>query len=56
MESGDPLALGREYEYYDPIYLLPESGQEYWRARVKTPVAVKISAGVKTPVAIGAAG
>ena len=23
----------REYEYYDPIYLLPESGQEWWRAK-----------------------
>jgi hypothetical protein len=24
-------ALGREYPYYDPIYTLPEEGQEYWR-------------------------
>jgi lysine 2,3-aminomutase len=33
VELGDPLALEREYEYYDPIYLLPEAGQEFWRAR-----------------------
>jgi lysine 2,3-aminomutase len=40
VESGDALALQREYEYYDPIHLLPEAGQEYWRSRIKTPVAV----------------
>ncbi len=38
VESGDALALQREYEYYDPIYLLPEGGQEYWR-RAAQPVA-----------------
>jgi lysine 2,3-aminomutase len=32
VEAGDPLALSREYPYYDPIYLLPESGQQWWRA------------------------
>ena len=30
-ESAD--ALSRRYEYYDPVYTLPESGQEYWRRR-----------------------
>jgi len=40
VEADDPLALQREYEYYDPIYLLPEAGQEYWRTRVAAPVAV----------------
>jgi len=25
--------LTREYEYYDPIYTLPESGQAWWRAQ-----------------------
>jgi lysine 2,3-aminomutase len=40
VESGDALALEREYEYYDPIHLLPESGQEYWRSRIAPPVAV----------------
>ena len=33
VEAGDPLAIGREYAYYDPIYLLPEHGQPWWRAR-----------------------
>jgi KamA family protein len=35
VEADDPLALDREYEYYDPIYLLPEAGQEFWRARTR---------------------
>ena len=26
---------GREYPYYDPIHLLPEKGQEWWRARIR---------------------
>jgi lysine 2,3-aminomutase len=39
VEADDQLALEREYEYYDPIYVLPETGQEYWRARVGAPVA-----------------
>ncbi|HWG64725.1 MAG TPA: lysine 2,3-aminomutase [Streptosporangiaceae bacterium] len=34
MEAGDPLALTREYPYYDPIHTLPESGQAWWRNRV----------------------
>ena len=33
VEAGDPLALSREYPYYDPIHLLPEQGQQWWRAR-----------------------
>ena len=33
IETGDDLALSREYPYYDPIYTLPESGQARWRAR-----------------------
>jgi hypothetical protein len=32
IEADDELALSREYPYYDPIYLLPESGQAWWRA------------------------
>jgi lysine 2,3-aminomutase len=31
IELDDPDALNRKYEYFDPIYLLPESGQEWWR-------------------------
>jgi lysine 2,3-aminomutase len=33
IEREDPDALTRKYEYYDPIYTLPEAGQAYWRAR-----------------------
>jgi KamA family protein len=33
VEAGDAGALGREYSYYDPIYMLPEYGQQWWRAR-----------------------
>jgi lysine 2,3-aminomutase len=33
VEREDDLALERQYEYYDPIYLLPRSGQDWWRAR-----------------------
>jgi len=40
VELDDEFALQREYEYYDPIHLLPEAGQEYWRSRDKTPVVV----------------
>jgi KamA family protein len=34
VEHDDAFALEREYEYYDPIHLLPESGQEFWRQRI----------------------
>jgi lysine 2,3-aminomutase len=32
IEHDDPEALTRRYEYYDPIYTLPEAGQAHWRA------------------------
>ena len=35
IEANDPDALDRKYEYYDPIYTLPESGQEWWREQAK---------------------
>jgi lysine 2,3-aminomutase len=35
VEATDPLALSREYAYYDPIHMLPPSGQEWWRARAR---------------------
>ena len=35
VEAADPLALNREYPYYDPIHLLPEKGQQWWRDRVR---------------------
>jgi KamA family protein len=33
VEAGDPLALVREYKYYDPIYMLPAEGQQWWRSQ-----------------------
>jgi KamA family protein len=38
VELDDTFALEREYEYYDPIDLLPEAGQEYWRSAARTPL------------------
>jgi lysine 2,3-aminomutase len=32
LESGDPDAVSRRYEYYDPIYTLADEGQDWWRA------------------------
>ena len=32
IEADDHEALNRRYEYYDPIYTLPETGQNFWRA------------------------
>ncbi len=31
IEDDDPDALTRRHPYYDPIYTLPDAGQEYWR-------------------------
>ena len=31
IETEDPEALSRLYEYYDPIHTLPEEGQAWWR-------------------------
>ncbi|MCO5997068.1 KamA family radical SAM protein [Actinoallomurus rhizosphaericola] len=31
LESDDPDALNRRYEYYDPIHTLPEEGRSWWR-------------------------
>ncbi|HET7870818.1 MAG TPA: lysine 2,3-aminomutase [Actinomycetota bacterium] len=35
IEFDDPDALSRQYPYYDPVYTLPEEGQEYWREFVR---------------------
>jgi len=40
LEAGDPLALSREYPYYDPVHLLPEEGRSWWRAREPEPELV----------------
>ena len=39
IETDDELALSREHPYYDPIYLLPEAGQAWWRAVAARPQA-----------------
>jgi lysine 2,3-aminomutase len=31
IEYDDAAAESRRYQFYDPIYTLPESGQAYWR-------------------------
>ncbi|MGO9161135.1 MAG: KamA family radical SAM protein [Streptosporangiaceae bacterium] len=31
VEADDAFALERQYEYYDPIYMLPQAGQDWWR-------------------------
>jgi lysine 2,3-aminomutase len=33
IEADDPEALKRRYEYYDPVYTLPDLGQEFWREK-----------------------
>jgi KamA family protein len=38
LDVEDPGALDQEHPYYDPIHLLPESGQAWWRARSQTRV------------------
>jgi lysine 2,3-aminomutase len=35
IELKDSEALTRRYEYYDPIYTLPESGQQWWSDQAK---------------------
>jgi KamA family protein len=40
LDASDPMALGREYAYYDPVHLLPAEGQQWWRARVRQPELV----------------
>jgi lysine 2,3-aminomutase len=51
IEADDELALSREYPYYDPIYLLPESGQAWWRSQAARPRAggAVVSLGLPSP-------
>jgi lysine 2,3-aminomutase len=39
IEVDDELALSREYPCYDPIYMLPEAGQAWWRTQRPQPRA-----------------
>jgi len=47
IEGNDPEALSRRYEYYDPIYTLPESGQQWWRSQVR--LAQDVSSPASSP-------
>lgn len=38
IEREDAAALQKRYEYYDPIYTLPASGQQWWREQMATTV------------------
>jgi lysine 2,3-aminomutase len=37
IEADEPEALTRRYEYYDPVYTLPQQGQEWWRDKPVPP-------------------
>jgi len=37
IEADDPEALTRKYEFYDPVYTLPEAGQAFWREQSARP-------------------
>ena len=40
IETDDPEALSRRYEYYDPVYTLPTQGQEFWRKQFSPAASV----------------
>ena len=42
IEYDDPEALTRRYPYYDPIYTLPEAGQEWWRKQTPQPATASV--------------
>ncbi|HEV3292336.1 MAG TPA: lysine 2,3-aminomutase, partial [Streptosporangiaceae bacterium] len=52
VEADDPDALSREYAYYDPIYMLPERGQDWWRARAANIAAAKTAAAPPAETAV----
>jgi lysine 2,3-aminomutase len=39
LEESDPDALTRTYAYYDPIHVLPVTGQDWWRRHADDAVA-----------------
>jgi KamA family protein len=43
VEADDPLALRREYAYYDPIYTLPADGQQWWRDQADEHIPADLS-------------
>ena len=44
VEADDPLALRREYAYYDPIHTLPAAGQQWWQDRARRPESAGMAA------------
>jgi len=40
IEKADPAALLKRYEYFDPIYTLPASGQDWWRCQMELTASV----------------
>ncbi|WP_246284058.1 KamA family radical SAM protein [Gordonia asplenii] len=46
LDESDVDALNRVYPYYDPIYTLPQSGQNWWRRACEDPVATTDDASV----------
>ncbi len=51
VEAGDPLALTREYPYYDPIYTLGEQGRRWWRARDREHAGTGLAPAAGSPAA-----
>ena len=49
IEADDPQALTRRYEYFDPIHTLPESGQQWWRERLRGEPGPKLFATPQEP-------
>jgi lysine 2,3-aminomutase len=45
IEDSDPDALTRRYEYYDPIYTLPEQGRAWWRLHSGDSIARALATG-----------
>ncbi len=43
IELQDPGALSRQYEFFDPVFTLPESGQAFWREHMKKPAQLSHS-------------
>ena len=55
IEADDPGALHRHYEYYDPIYTLPEPGQRWWRETAGEPSALNAEAAARAAASRSAA-
>ena len=48
LESDDPVALEREYPYYDPVHMLPGKGQAWWQEKA-TRHASRLQTATATP-------